>query len=116
MLQGILDNFLNLSVEEKVMLTVGFTGQFLFAMRFIIQWLKSEISRKSVIPIAFWYFSILGGATLFVYALWRQDPVFILGQGTGLFIYSRNLFLIHREKREAAEETARMAKEPAPEA
>ena len=97
-----LDAFLNLSTEEKVMLTVGFAGQALFAMRFIIQWLKSEINKRSVIPIAFWYFSIAGGSTLFVYALWRQDPVFILGQATGLFIYSRNLWLIHREKREAS--------------
>lgn len=90
------------------MLTVGFAGQALFAMRFIVQWLKSEISRRSVIPIAFWYFSIAGGATLFIYALWRQDPVFILGQGTGLFIYARNLWLIHRERRgeSAAEDTA----------
>jgi len=101
------DQFLDLSTEEKIMLGVGFAGQALFAMRFIIQWLKSEISRRSVIPIAFWYFSILGGATLFVYALWRGDPVFILGQGTGLFIYARNLWLIHRERRdEAATEDA----------
>ena len=101
-IQGIIANFTGLSTEEKIMLTVGFAGQILFAMRFIIQWLKSEISRKSVIPIAFWYFSIAGGATLFVYACWRMDPVFIMGQGTGLFIYSRNLYLIHRERRESA--------------
>lgn len=93
--------FTGMSTEEIVMVSVGFGGQAMFTMRFLIQWLKSEISRKSVIPVAFWYFSIAGGATLFVYALWRQDPVFILGQGTGLFIYSRNLWLIHREKRES---------------
>ena len=69
-----LNTFFELSAEEKIMLGVGFTGQALFAMRFIIQWLKSEISRRSVIPIAFWYFSILGGATLFIYAVWRGDP------------------------------------------
>lgn len=100
--------FSGLSTEEIVMLIVGFGGQAMFTMRFLIQWLKSEISRKSVIPIAFWYFSIAGGATLFVYALWREDPVFILGQGTGLFIYSRNLWLIHRERRET-EAAARQA-------
>ena len=61
------------------------------------------ITRKSVIPITFWYCSLAGGATLFVYALWRQDPVFILGQGTGLFIYVRNLWLIHRERREQSQ-------------
>lgn len=98
--------FTGMSTEEIVMVSVGFGGQALFTMRFLIQWLKSEISRKSVIPVAFWYFSIAGGATLFVYALWREDPVFILGQGTGLFIYSRNLFLIHRERKEALEAAA----------
>lgn len=92
--------FTGMSTEEIVMVSIGLGGQLMFTMRFLVQWLKSEISRKSVIPIAFWYFSIAGGATLFVYALWRQDPVFILGQGTGLFIYSRNLWLIHRERRE----------------
>jgi len=95
--------FKNLSVEETVMLVIGFAGQAMFTMRFLVQWLKSEISRKSVIPIAFWYFSLAGGATLFAYALWRQDPVFILGQGTGLFIYVRNLWLIYRERREQSE-------------
>jgi lipid-A-disaccharide synthase-like uncharacterized protein len=98
------DFFSGVSTEEAIMLTIGFAGQALFAMRFIIQWLKSEISRRSVIPIAFWYFSLLGGATLFIYALWRRDPVFIMGQGTGLFIYARNLWLIHRERREQADE------------
>src|SRR3546814_1978543 len=88
--------FQNLSVEEKIMLVIGFAGQAMFTMRFLVQWLKSEISRKSVIPIAFWYFSLAGGAILFVYALWRQDPVLILGQGPGLFNYLRNLWLIHR--------------------
>jgi lipid-A-disaccharide synthase-like uncharacterized protein len=114
MIETLVDKFVGaftgMSTEEIVMVTVGLVGQLMFTMRFLVQWLKSEISRKSVIPIAFWYFSIAGGATLFVYALWRQDPVFILGQGTGLFIYSRNLWLIHRERREteaAAREAAR---------
>ncbi|MDA9815677.1 lipid-A-disaccharide synthase N-terminal domain-containing protein [Alphaproteobacteria bacterium] len=78
------------------MVIVGFGGQFLFAMRFIIQWLKSEGKKKSVIPIAFWYFSIGGGLVLLFYALWRKDPVIICGQGLGLFIYARNLYFIHR--------------------
>ena len=96
-----LDSILNLSAQEQIMLAVGFAGQFLFAMRFLIQWVKSELSRKSVIPVAFWYFSLIGGCVLFVYALWRKDPVFIVGQGTGIFIYARNLYLIHRERRAA---------------
>ena len=70
---------------EKIMIVVGFAGQGLFAMRFIIQWLSSEKQAKSVIPIAFWYFSIGGGSVLFLYAIWRQDLVFMSGQGLGLF-------------------------------
>jgi lipid-A-disaccharide synthase-like uncharacterized protein len=83
---------------EHLMIIIGFAGQGLFAMRFIIQWLKSEGEGRSVIPLAFWYFSIGGGVVLFLYALWRQDPVIICGQGLGLFIYLRNLFLIFKER------------------
>ena len=85
---------------QTIWLAVGFLGQGLFFMRFFVQWLASEKQRRSVIPTAFWYFSILGGATLFSYALWRRDPVFIIGQGTGLFIYLRNIYFLHREKHE----------------
>ena len=81
---------------ETIMIFVGFGGQLLFAMRFIIQWLRSEQESKSVIPIAFWYFSIGGGFVLLMYALWRKDPVIICGQGLGLFIYARNLYFILR--------------------
>ena len=77
---------------------VGLTGQLLFTGRFLVQWLASERERRSVIPIAFWYFSLAGGAVLFSYALWRRDPVFILGQSMGLAIYTRNLWLIHAER------------------
>ncbi len=81
---------------EKIMIVVGFAGQGLFAMRFIIQWLTSEKQAKSVIPIAFWYFSIGGGSVLFLYAVWREDLVFMSGQGLGLFIYLRNLYFVRR--------------------
>ena len=81
---------------EKIMIVLGFAGQGLFAMRFIIQWLSSEKQAKSVIPIAFWYFSIGGGSVLFLYAIWRQDLVFMSGQGLGLFIYLRNLYFVRR--------------------
>lgn len=81
---------------EQLMVIIGFAGQGLFAMRFIIQWLTSEKHARSVIPLAFWYFSIGGGAVLLLYALWRKDPVIICGQGLGLFIYLRNLYLIKR--------------------
>ena len=89
--------------EHTIWLIVGFTGQALFSMRFLVQWLKSEKQKKSVIPLEFWYSSIAGGATLLTYAIYKQDPVFIVGQLTGLFIYSRNLYFIARERAELAE-------------
>jgi lipid-A-disaccharide synthase-like uncharacterized protein len=73
-------------------------GQLLFSARFVVQWLKSEREKKSVIPTAFWYFSISGGIVLLTYALHKQDPVFILGQSLGLFIYLRNVQLIRKER------------------
>ncbi len=87
---------------ETIWLIVGFAGQALFTARFLVQWLTSERERRSVIPVAFWYFSIVGGATLLAYAIYRQDPVFIMGQLGGVFIYARNLYFIHRERVEAA--------------
>ena len=83
-------------------LVIGFLGQAFFSMRFLVQWIFSERRRKSIVPVAFWYFSLFGGATLLAYAIYREDPVFILGQGAGLLIYSRNLYFIWREKRTAA--------------
>lgn len=80
----------------------GFLGQALFSARFIVQWLVSETRRESVIPMAFWYFSIAGGLTLLVYAVLRHDPVFILGQAAGLVVYARNLMLIRKQRRTAA--------------
>ncbi|MDP7190907.1 MAG: lipid-A-disaccharide synthase N-terminal domain-containing protein, partial [Alphaproteobacteria bacterium] len=69
-----------------------------FSMRFLIQWISSEKRRKSVIPIAFWYFSVAGGATLLAYAIHRLDPVFIVGQAAGLLVYARNLYFIKIRK------------------
>ncbi len=79
-------------------LAVGFAGQALFSARFLVQWVYSERRRRSLIPIAFWYFSLAGGATLFVYALHIGDPVFILGQSIGVLIYTRNLYLIYKDR------------------
>jgi lipid-A-disaccharide synthase-like uncharacterized protein len=84
---------------EHVWLAIGFLGQFLFASRFLIQWFKSELVGRSVIPVAFWYFSLGGGVVLLAYAVHKMDPVFITGQGMGLFVYVRNLYLIFRERR-----------------
>ena len=83
-------------------MTIGFVGQMLFTMRFIVQWVQSERANRSVIPVAFWYFSVAGGLVLFCYALYRRDPVFILGQSSGLFIYARNLWFIDAERRRLA--------------
>ncbi|MDF1872321.1 lipid-A-disaccharide synthase N-terminal domain-containing protein [Vannielia sp.] len=80
---------------------IGLGGQLLFTGRFLVQWIASERARRSVVPLAFWWFSIGGGAVLLAYALYRQDPVFVLGQSMGLFIYLRNLYLIYAEKRDA---------------
>ncbi len=77
---------------------VGFAAQILFSMRFGVQWIASERKGESIIPPLFWYFSIGGGALLFIYALHRKDPVFIMGQGAGLFIYARNLYFVIRKK------------------
>lgn len=90
------------SPGELAWVAFGLFGQLLFSARFIVQWIASERSRKSVIPLAFWYFSMAGGVVLFSYALYRADPVFILGQSMGLVIYTRNLWLIHGERRRNA--------------
>ncbi len=78
----------------------GLFGQLMFTGRFLVQWIASERARKSVMPIVFWYFSMAGGLILLAYAIYRKDPVFVLGQSLGVFIYARNLFLIYRERRE----------------
>ncbi len=83
-------------------LVVGFAGQALFGMRFIIQWIISEKRGESVIPLPFWYFSIGGSIILLTYAIHKQDPVFILGQSLGSIIYIRNLILISRKKKQLA--------------
>lgn len=81
---------------EHVWLVVGLLGQALFSARFLVQWIASERRKESVVPIPFWYLSIGGGLTLLAYAIYRVDPVFILGQGAGLFVYARNLYFIRR--------------------
>ena len=73
---------------------LGFVAQAFFTMRFVVQWIASERARKSVMPVAFWFFSIGGGTLLLIYALYRRDPVFIAGQGLGLLVYIRNVYFI----------------------
>ena len=87
-----------LDILTSTMGLIGLLGQMLFFSRFLVQWLASEKQGRSVVPRSFWYLSIGGGGLLLVYALWRQDPVIVLGQAVGLFVYVRNLMLIHRHK------------------
>jgi lipid-A-disaccharide synthase-like uncharacterized protein len=96
---------------------LGFVAQLMFTGRFLVQWIASERQGRSVIPVAFWFFSIAGGLLLLAYALYRRDPVFIAGQAFGVFVYVRNLYLIMKENkrrdlgpRKARVRTARVAK------
>jgi lipid-A-disaccharide synthase-like uncharacterized protein len=82
-------------------LTVGFLGQALFTARFLVQWLASERKRESIVPVAFWWLSLLGGVAILLYAMSRRDPVIITGQAIGLFVYVRNLMLLSKVRREA---------------
>ncbi|MBB5347190.1 lipid-A-disaccharide synthase N-terminal domain-containing protein [Desulfoprunum benzoelyticum] len=86
--------------KTTIWLIVGFFGQAFFTSRFLVQWFASERLKKSVVPTAFWYLSLLGGTILLAYALNRRDPVFIVGQLTGIFIYLRNLHFVREEARQ----------------
>ncbi|MEK1838722.1 lipid-A-disaccharide synthase N-terminal domain-containing protein [Pseudomonas sp. NPDC089918] len=88
---------MNLS-RETLWLVIGFGGQIAFTGRFVLQWLYSEYKKRSVIPVSFWYLSIIGSTLLFAYAIYRQDPVFIVGQAFGSIVYLRNLQLIARSR------------------
>jgi lipid-A-disaccharide synthase-like uncharacterized protein len=87
------------SWAELAWLTFGLAAQSMFAMRFVVQWVASERVKRSVVPETFWYFSLAGGVGLLLYAVHKADPVFMLGQGTGLFIYSRNIYFIWLQKK-----------------
>src|ERR1700751_1112112 len=93
--QAILDYFREVFVlRMDWWIALGFSAQGLFSARFLVQWIASERAGRSVVPVAFWMFSVAGGCLLLCYALFRKDPVFIVGQALGLFIYSRNLYFI----------------------
>ena len=95
------DQMSPLRVQAHGKEAVGLCGQLAFSARFLVQWIMSERAGRSVVPIAFWWLSIAGGMILLSYAIYRLDPVFILGQSMGVFIYMRNLWLIYAEKRAA---------------
>ncbi|HYO46848.1 MAG TPA: lipid-A-disaccharide synthase N-terminal domain-containing protein [Gemmatimonadota bacterium] len=90
-------------MPAEAWLVVGFLGQACFFSRFLVQWMASERAGRSLVPRAFWYLSIAGGMIVLTYAIWRRDPVFILGQSVGLFVYLRNLILLRREEEERAQ-------------
>src|SRR5260370_35339721 len=89
-------------IKFDAWVVLGFGAQGFLPMRVVVQWIASERARKSVIPVAFWFFSIGGGALLLVYALYRKDPVFIAGQALGLVVYVRNLYFIIVNGRQAS--------------
>ena len=89
--------------QEHFWLTVGFLGQAFFSGRFLVQWIASERKKESVIPVSFWFFSIGGGILLLLYALYIRDPVFILGQAFGVFVYGRNLYFELRDRQAVGE-------------
>ena len=78
-------------------IVLGLLGQGVFSARFLVQWIESERAGRSVVPDSFWWLSIAGSMMLLVYAIWRRDPVFVLGQSAGFVIYARNLALRRRE-------------------
>jgi len=81
--------------NETIWLGIGFFGQGLFFMRWVVQWISSEKKKKSEIPVLFWYFSLIGGIITLIYAIYRVDPVFILAQSFGLIVYLRNIYFIY---------------------
>jgi lipid-A-disaccharide synthase-like uncharacterized protein len=96
---GLVQWWLTTSTTELIWVGIGLSAQLLFSMRFLVQWIATEKARASIIPEAFWYFSFFGGVMLLAYACYRVDPVFIIGQATGLVIYTRNLYFIWLGKR-----------------
>jgi lipid-A-disaccharide synthase-like uncharacterized protein len=96
LLSNVVRQYPNFKLDVWVLL--GFLGQALFSMRFIVQWVASEKRKESVIPVTFWYFSLGGGLILLAYAIHRMDPVFILAYLPGNFIYFRNLWLVYRKR------------------
>lgn len=87
------------NTRDLLWVMVGLLGQLMFTARFVIQWLASERAGRSVVPVAFWYFSLAGGLIVLAYGLQKWEPVIILGQLPGTVIYTRNLMLIHKANR-----------------
>ena len=90
--------------KADMWLIIGIGGQLLFTARFLVQWIASERAGRSVVPLAFWLFSIGGGMITLIYGIHKREPVIIMGQALSIFIYLRNLMLIFRPKDKAAKE------------
>ena len=106
-LQGLVTWLHQVFVEQfSGWVLLGFIAQFSFTMRFMVQWIASERARRSVVPATFWTFSLVGGTLLLIYAIHREDPVFIAGQALGLLIYIRNIWLIAQERTAAVKQAA----------
>jgi len=99
MTERLLEYFNITSTRDLIWLTIGIVAQLAFSARFLVQWISSEKARKSVMPVAFWWFSICGGLLLLAYGFYRGEPVIILGQAFGIVVYFRNLWLIYAERR-----------------
>ena len=95
-----------MSSLEITWLVIGFVAQGLFTARFLVQWIASERKGESIIPVAFWYFSLSGGLMLLSYAIYKQDPVFITGQSFGVIVYTRNLVLVSRQRQAKKSESS----------
>ncbi len=101
-MNGLIEYWDRLNDSFTIWAIIGFSGQALFASRFIVQWIHSERVGRSEIPFVFWLFSLGGGAILLIYAIHIANPVFIVGQGAGLFVYLRNVQMLLRERRRTA--------------
>jgi lipid-A-disaccharide synthase-like uncharacterized protein len=96
--------FNGMDTVEVIWLAIGLLGQTMFMMRFVVQWIHSERHQKSIVPVSFWYLSLIGGLIVLAYGIHRAEPIIILGQLPGTLVYTRNLMLIHRSKRIALEQ------------
>jgi lipid-A-disaccharide synthase-like uncharacterized protein len=113
---GFFYKFFNISKPWGFLwISIGFLGQAMFTFRMVLQWWASEKHKRSVVPVGFWWGSLIGGAMLFAYFVWRKDVVGIVGQSTGVFVYARNLVLIYRGQRIESEGARPLEKgEPGP--
>jgi lipid-A-disaccharide synthase-like uncharacterized protein len=94
-----IESLLKAISQDPVWSIVGLAGQFTFGGRFILQWIVSEYKKRSYVPVAFWYLSLLGSFILLAYSFHKKDPIFILGFLLNSAIYIRNLHLIYKHKR-----------------